>query len=127
MATVFQCFKSVPYEYLQIARSNIAGNVIVSTRSLTGVFKEKGGMIQSGDLELAEASSALYVRPADFTDVENCQEFVGSGIRLNGQTYNIEGASTGTNFATGVIEHYTLTLQPMDFNELPTEGEANNG
>lgn len=116
MATVFDVFKSVSYDYLTVERSNIRGNVIVGSTTHTGVFKEKGGMIQSGDMELAEASPTLHVRPSDF-DVASCQEFVGNAVRVNGQTYNIEGATTGTNFDTGVIEHYTLTLAPMVFSE----------
>ena len=114
--TVFDVFESVPYEYLTISQSNIAGDVIANSESFTGVFKDKGGMVQSGDMEVAEASPKLHIRPSDF-DIESCQELIGNGIRVNGQTYSIEGATAGTNFDTGVIEHYTLTLQPTNFSE----------
>ena len=112
--TVFAVFRSTPYTYLTISQSNIAGDVIVGQKNLMGVYKERGGMVQTGDLEIADAKPTLHVHPEDF-DVESVQDLVGNGVEVNGQTYAIEGATAGTNFETGEIEHYTLTLTPARF------------
>lgn len=112
--TVFDVFKTVPYNYLTIAQSNIAGDVIAASQQFEGVFKDKGGMVQTGDLEIADAKPTLHVKPEDY-NITSTQDLIGNGIEVNGQTYSIEGATAGTNFDTGAIEHYTLTLTPAKF------------
>lgn len=115
--TVFDTFKSVPYTFMKIAQSNIAGDVILSRSNFTGVFKDKGGMVQNGDRELYQSSPILYVKPLDYA-YNSSQGFIGNGIEINGKTYRIDGATGGFNYDNGVLEHWRLTLAPAEFNEV---------
>lgn len=115
MATVFDVFTSTPYTFLEIEQSHIRGDVVKSERQLEGVFKEKMGSVQNGNIEAMESSSTLHVRPADFPTVSTCADLVGQGVRVSGQEYTIIGATAGTNFDTGEIEHYRLTLAKAEF------------
>jgi len=118
--TVFDVFKTVPYDYLTISQSQILGDMISGRKTLTGVFKERSGMSQSGNIEIEDSAATLHVRPEDF-EIQNCQELVGNGVEVNGRTYTIKGATAGTNFDNGMVEYYTLTLKPAVF----TEGAGN--
>lgn len=116
MATVFDVFTSIPYTYLEIEQSHIHGDVIKSERDgLMGVFKDKSGQVQNGNMESIESSSTLHIKPADFPEITGCASLIGQGVRINGQEYSISGATAGTNFDNGTIEHYRLTLDKTEF------------
>lgn len=115
MATVFDVFKEIPYTFLEIAQSHVCGDLIKSERELRGIFKDKAGQVQSGNMQSIESTSTLHVHPEDFPQIASCTELIGQGVIVNGQKYSIEGATAGTNFETGAIEHFRLTLQKTEF------------
>lgn len=116
MATVFDVFRSIPYQFLVIDQAGILGDVILEEIQLQGIFKDKNGQTQTNNMETAESSSTLHVHPEDFPG-KSCSDLVSQGVRVNGVSYRIIGATAGTNFDTGVIEHYRLTLQRAEFSE----------
>lgn len=113
----FDVFKLQAYEYLEISRGSVRGNVIKTRCSLMGIFKDRDGMEKSGNVETYKADARIHVKPEDF-DVTSPKELVGNGIAINGQTYSIDNASSGTNFETGEIEHYRLDLNLAKFVEV---------
>ena len=113
--TVFDVFKAVPYSYLVIAQGTVRGDAVVSERQLEGIFKDKAGEVQSGNMEALSSTATLHVRPSDFPEVTDCLQLIGQGVSVNGQDYSITGATAGQNFDTGVTEHYRRTLQKAEF------------
>lgn len=118
--TVFDVFTQVPYQFLVIKRGNVYGNRIISERNLMGIFKLKSGMEKANGMELLNSDATLHAHPEDFADT-NPNDLVGQGVRVNGQTYSIEGISEGMNFNNGILEHLYMRLQKATF------VEANNG
>ena len=111
VATVFDVFKEIDYNYLKISRGTVYGNMITETIPLKGVFKLRSGMTQ-GDMELAQSSATLHAHPEDFTDID---EIVGNGVEVGGEYYQITGITDGRNFDSGISEHITLTLGVADY------------
>lgn len=112
--TVFDVFKAVPYSYLVIAQGTVRGDAVVSERQLEGIFKDKAGEVQNGNMESVSSTSTLHVYPSDFPNTD-CSSLIGNGIRYNGVEYTITGATAGMNYETGNLEHYRLTLQKAKF------------
>ena len=113
MATVFDLFNQVPYEYLVIGTGGVVGNTIVSRTTLSGVFKLRSGVNQSpAERELTNSDATLHVHPEDFTDKNS---IVGNGVCIDGQDYRIVGMTDGRNFHDGVSEHYKLTLEKASY------------
>lgn len=110
--TVFDVFQETPYDFLQIERGMTEGDVIVSERSLMGVFKLREGEEQVGNMENPISSATLHAHPDDNFGVS---EFVGQGVRVNGVTYDITNVTGGMNFDNGQMEHLTFTLQRAEF------------
>ena len=117
MATVFDVFREVEYEYLTISRGTVYGNRVVTSTPLMGVFKLRSGMTQ-GTRELATSAATIHAHPEDFTDID---EIVGNGVAFGGETYRIAGVTAGTNFDNGVTEHLTLTLEVESYDNYPLE------
>ena len=115
MATVFDVFKTSPYTFLEIAQGQVRGDTVVSSRPLEGIFKDKAGEVQNGNMEALQSTATLHVKPADFPEISDCLALIGQGVQVNGQDYSVIGATAGTNFDTGEIEHYRLTLQKAEF------------
>jgi len=116
----FHIFKTQPYDYLEISRGGVRGNIIKSRRTLMGIFKDRDGMTKSGNVEAYKADARIHVKPEDF-DVTSPKELIGNGIKINNQTYSIDNASSGTNFETGEIEHYSLDLTLAKFVEVEND------
>lgn len=114
MATVFDVFRETSYDYLEIKQSTIAGDLILSERTLQGIFKDRAGEVQNGNMESVNSTSTLHVHPSDFPNAD-CSSLIGNGIRYNGVEYAIIGATAGMNYETGDLEHYRLTLQKAKF------------
>lgn len=114
MDTVFDVFEETPYQFLEISRGGVYGNVISETYSATGVFKLRNDMIQVNNQELRQSAATLHVHPTETFLTGND---VGQGVRVEGQDYEIIGETAGRNFDTGELEHYTLSLQRSDFSE----------
>lgn len=114
MATVFDVFKKVDYEYLEISRGGVYGNTITKATAFRGIFKVRNGKTESpvNDMEVRDSNATLHVHPEDFDDING---LVGNGIRYNGQTYEIVNVTGGMNFDTGAMEHLTLTLEVADY------------
>ena len=115
MDTVFDLFVSVPYTFLEISRGGVAGDTIVNTVDADGVFKLRDGMNVNNDQETKSSDATLHIRP---TESFVSTGLVGHGIAVNGRTYEIIGRTEGMNFDTGVVEHYRVTLQEREFEEL---------
>lgn len=116
MATVFDVFTQVPYEFLEVSRGNVYGNRIVSRRALMGVFKLKSGMTANNGLEVTDSDATLHAHPEDFAGTPT-SNLIGQGVMVNNTMYSIEGVSEGTNFDNGVVEHIYMRLQKDDFVE----------
>lgn len=114
--TVFDVFVQVPYQLLSVKRGAVYGNRITSERDLMGVFKLKSGMEKANGMELLNSDATLHAHPEDFAGT-NPNDLVGQGVRVNGQTYSIEGISEGMNFNNGVLEHLFMRLQKATFVE----------
>ncbi len=112
----FDVFKCQTYDFLEITRGSVRGNVIKSRRSLTGIFKDRDGMEKSGNVETYKADARIHVKPEDFPGLSP-KQLIGNGIEVNGQTYSIDNASSGTNFENGEIEHFRLDLNLAQFVE----------
>lgn len=110
MSTVFDVFREVSLTYLDLKRARVFGNLIGSTKNITGIFKVRSGMTTTNGLEAANSSATAHVHPQDFESVDG---IVGNGIRYNGVDYEIVGLTEGRNFATNAVEHYTLTLNRL--------------
>jgi len=87
--TVFDVFDLSDYEYLQLSRGTVAGNIITATYPAEGIFKMRSGLIRTGNTENSEQGSTLHIRPTE--------------VFLTNVPPN--------------REHYTLTLNPADFSD----------
>ena len=112
MATVFDVFPEVEMEFLTIDSGTVYGDRIVSSKSIKGIFKTRAGETQMTNMENLTATATAHVHPEDFGDYVS---LIGNGISYNGTGYKIVGLTAGTNFATGVTEHLTLTLEVAQY------------
>ena len=110
--TVFDTFPEISYEFLEIKRGAVKGNVIKKASSFLGIFKLRQNQEEQGNIELYNSSATLHAHPEDYSDYDN---LVGQGIRVNGTTYEISNVTGGMNFASGQMEHLTFTLQRAEF------------
>ena len=115
METVFDSFPEADYTYLVISRGGVYGNRITDTHAAKGVADIDGGMVTSNNQETHQSDSLLYIHPDESFMPANPKEFVGNGIRIDGNDYEIIGFGIGRNQDEGVVEHYELTLQAADF------------
>lgn len=112
---VFDVFDLTDYEFLQLSRGEVYGNVIVSSTEASGVFKLRNGMVTTNNAESRISDATLHIRSTEpFVSTLDGQ-LVGHGIRCGDQDYEIIGQTGGKNFHTGVMEHYRVTLQVSDF------------
>lgn len=120
MATVFTVFREQPYKYLVISRGTVEGNVVTETKNLNGIVKLRKGFTRSGNNMETFGTDlpTIHAHPEDFSTDDI---IVGNGVQVNGSDYEIIGLTVGTNFITGEVEHYTLTLKEAElaFEELP--------
>jgi len=114
---VFDIFEEVNYQYLEISRGGVYGNRITDSHDAFGVADIDGGMITSNNQETHQSDSLLYIYPDESFIPSNPKKFVGNGIRIGGNDYEIVGYGIGRNQDDGVIEHYELTLQAADYAE----------
>lgn len=63
--TVFDGFNASPYEYLEISRGGVAGNLITNTYSAEGIFKLRTGLVRNENSENVEQGSTLHIKPAE--------------------------------------------------------------
>lgn len=117
MESVFDVFEEVDYKYLVITRGGVYGNVIENTFDAVGVADIDGGMITTNNQETHQSDSLLYIYPEESFMPSNPKQFIGNGIRIDTNDYEIIGFGTGKNQDTGEIEHYELTLQAADYSE----------
>lgn len=111
---VFSVFESTPYTFLLID-NGLAGKNIVSRTESTGVFKLRNGLNVNNDQETKSSDATLHIRPEE-TFVST--GLTGHGIEVQGRTYEIVGTTEGKNFDNGLTEHWRVTLQETEFNEL---------
>lgn len=117
MATVFDLFKEIEYQYITVNRGTVFGNALDGVpKTLKGVFKSRSGYTRTGNnIEKIDGELAtLHAHPEDFTDFDS---IVGNCVVVNNVDYEVKGLTVGTNFDTGVVEHLTLSLQRADYVE----------
>lgn len=114
--TVFDVFPEglKTYQFLNITRGGVYGNVITESTDATGIFKLRNEMIQANNQELRQSAATLHIRPYEPFANSN---LVGNGIRVEGQDYEIIGQTGGDDYENGDREHYTLTLQTTDYSD----------
>lgn len=106
--TIFDSFVEEPYVFLAINRGGVKGNSIKASESRMGVFKLRSSGSSINDMESRTSTATLHTHPEDYPNWAN---LVGQGICKDGCTYEITSVTGGKNFATGVMEHLTFTLQ----------------
>lgn len=112
---IFDVFDLTDYTFLQISRGGVAGNTIVGSYTTDGVFKLRSSFVRGENAETKESNATLHVRPSEsFLGVLN-NNLVGHGVRVGDKDYEVIGQTGGKNFANGVMEHYTATLQETSF------------
>ena len=111
--TVFDCFESTDYTFLQLSRGGVNGDSIASETNATGIFKERDGRTQfNQNMTTVDSDATLHVRPSEPFVATLNENLVGNGIRHQDQTYLIIGQTTGRGgIDFGNIEHYRLTLR----------------
>src|SRR5690554_2899731 len=92
---VFDGFDEVAYQYLVISRGGVYGNRITAAHDATGVADIDGGMVTSNNQETHQSDSLLYIHPNESFLPANPKEFVGNGIRIDGNDYEIIGYGIG--------------------------------
>lgn len=114
--TVFDTFRCISYDFLEVSRGTVYGLRVKSeTEGLLGVFKLRAASQDAMQgMELQTSSATLHVKPEDFTDWD-INDLIGQGVRVQGVEYQIEAATAGTNFDSGIVEHITLTLQRASY------------
>lgn len=113
-STVFDVFELTDYQFLEITRGGVYGNVITATHNAEGVFKLRNEMVQVNNQEVRQSAATLHVKP-DESFISAIS--VGQGVRAEGQDYEIIGQTGGRNYDNGELEHYTLTLQVTDYSD----------
>ena len=113
--TVFDVFKQTPYIFLEITKGTVRGDLVRHHTGLSGVFKQRSGVTTSNNIQVTDSTATLHVKPVDFIDFTDTNMFVGNGVKVNGVSYQIVGATAGMNFDTDTLEHYTLTLERADY------------
>lgn len=116
-AEVFDVFDLTDYTFLEISRGGVAGNVILASYEAVGVFKLRSDFVRGENAETKESNATLHVRPSEPFLTATEGNLVGHGIVCGSKTYEVVGQTGGKNFHTGVMEHYTVTLQESDFSD----------
>lgn len=122
MATVFDLFKEIDYQYVVVNRGTVFGNELDEvSNTYKGVFKSRSGYTRTGNnIEKIDGELAtLHAHPEDFTDFDS---IVGNCVVVNNIYYEVKGLTVGTNFDSGVVEHLTLSLQRADY----VQGDEND-
>ena len=125
--TVFDLFKQTQYGYVKLNRGTVFGNVVAQdAKTLNGVFKFRRGYTRNGaNMESFGGEVAtLHAHPEDF---DKDDPIVGNGVVVDGVEYEVSGFTKGTNFDTGEVEHYTLTLKDASYTDEREDEDDNNG
>jgi hypothetical protein len=124
MDTVFTAFVTSPYTFIQTEAVN-GGYESVTEYQANGVIKHRDGKLLNGRQESYDTQTTLHIRPSEpfISPVNSAKALVGNFVRIDSDEYRINACTTGTNFDTGVVEHYRATLEQDNLfvSELPLE------
>ena len=124
MDDVFSLFQTRPYTFIK-TRAVSGGYESVTEYQADGIVKHRDGKVLNSRNESLDISTTLHIRPQEpFIDaVGGALELVGNFIRIDGVEYRIDAVTTGTNFDTGLVEHYRATLEKDNLwqQELPLD------
>ena len=124
MDDVFSVFNTKDYTFIKTTPAN-GGYVSAEEYEANGVVKHRDGKLLNGRQESYDTQTTLHIRPTEpFIDaVNSAKALVGNFVRIDGEEYRINACTTGTNFDTGVVEHYRATLEKDNLfvSELPLE------
>lgn len=125
--SVFSLFDTVDYTFIETTPTS-GGLGSVAEYDGNGIFKERSGTALGDNRDSYDVTTTLHVRPDEahivaLTGDGGGLNLVGHAVRYDGQTYRIDGVTTGKNFDTGVVEFYRATLNKVDLwqSELPIE------
>lgn len=120
-ADVFSQFELTRYTFLRVKRGGVTGNSIVKRYYASGVFKKRSDLVRGDNSETKESNTTLHVRPDERFLDDTERNLVGHGVIVAGKKYEIISQTSGKNFHTGEVEHYTAVLQESDFLESEDE------
>lgn len=112
MDTVFTAFVSRNYTFIKTTPTN-GGYKSVEEYEASGVIKFRDGRVLNGRQESYDTQTTLHIRPSEpfISPVNSAKALVGNFVRIDGDEYRINACTAGTNFDTGVVEHYRATLE----------------
>lgn len=112
METVFDVFTTRPYTFIQTEAVN-GGYRSVAEYEANGVIKHRDGKLLNGRQESYDTQTTLHIRPTEpfISPINSAKALVGNFVRIDGDDYRIDACTAGTNFDTGVVEHYRATLE----------------
>jgi hypothetical protein len=112
--SVWDVFTPEPYTFLKLKQAS-EGNTVEEEYEAEGVFKLRGGMTQSNNIESPTADASLRVKP-DEEFVNNLSaDLVGHGIRVargdnTSLDYRIIGQTEGYDY-DNQMDFYLLELK----------------
>lgn len=114
--TCFDVFQEIPYKFLFVQRGMVKGNVVTESEEFMGIFKLRQNDTTTQNMEIYQSDSTLHAHPEDiYTVTDDIDSLVGQGIRAEGfGDYEISRVTSGWNYDTNEIEHFTLTLQKAE-------------
>lgn len=119
--SVFDVFDLTNYTFLELSRGGVAGNTVVNQYDTTGVYKLRSDIVRGENAETKESNATLHVRSTEsfLSGLDN--NLVGHGVLVADKQYEIVGQTGGRNYANGVLEHYTATLQETSLSNFGVE------
>ncbi len=125
--TVFDTFNPTDYTFLVLKRGGVTGNTILASHETSGIFKHRSNMVRGDNSETKDSNATLHIRPEETWLADLSYNLVGHGAQVNGTDYEIIGMTGGQNFDSGVLEHYTATLQETNYSDYVVEVEVVGG
>lgn len=115
--TCFDVFQETPYKFLFVQRGMVKGNVVTESEEFMGIFKLRQNDATTQNMEIYQSDSTLHAHPEDIKSVvDDADSLIGQGIRVEGfGDFEISRVTSGWNYDTNEIEHFTLTLQKAEF------------
>lgn len=121
---VFDLFLTESYDFL-LLRDSTGGKQIQTEYPATGVIKRRNGQVQNSGRESYTSETTLHMRPEEpfIAVVGGVDELAGHGVRIDGETYSIQGVTDGKDFSTGITSFYRVTLERLTLSQsaLPLE------